>query len=325
MANTKVYRKGSTVMVEPLGGTKEYVNSYDIGIIGTKIHLTDLSPIRPQRFIIDFTELQDEGGNFVGPALADIEEYLSETVGTASTPSSVDVVLNDQFTPSFDLYFVKVLTFHTTSAITVIDSYDVTLSDATGFVVGDWVGIVGSGRYLWAEVLGVNANVITLDRSLDFVFPSGSNVLRSTRSMNVDGSVTPQVFSIQAGAAGLIVDITRIMWTIQCASKPSTGEFGDLPVLTRGVQLRIGNGKVINLLNFKSNFDLAEAAESFTILEEVSVPDVNAVGARTTWGGQEHRGVVLRLKAGDTLSIIIQDNLTGLIDFRALAQGHEIS
>jgi hypothetical protein len=45
---------------------------------------------------------------------------------------------------------------------------------------------------------------------------------------------------------------------------------------------------------------------------------------RRTFGGQGKNGVVIRLTAihGDSLKLIIQDDLTGLDDFYIVAQGH---
>lgn len=255
-----------------------------------------------------------------------ITSFLDENTGLsiASNDNPGNVFISDQSTASIDLFFSEGLQAPTTLASNVLlFDTQIVVTDSTGFAIGDWIGIFsGAGKFYWGEVLNVVGSGIELDSPVNFAFSAGDNVVRTNKNMAVDGSVSARGFAIQTGSGGLVVDVTRIMWSMQTLDPPSTGEFGDQPRLTKGVVLRITNGDNVNLFNIKDNFELAELAETFTILQQVQQNDINAVGARTTWAGQENRGVVIRLEAGDELEILVQDDLSGLVKFTAVAQGH---
>lgn len=143
--------------------------------------------------------------------------------------------------------------------------------------------------------------------------------------MNVDGSVTPRIFSIQAGTSGLEIDLTRLMYAMVTTNPIGMGGFGDLIELTRGVTIRTVNGEYRNLMNFKTNFGLGIHAYDVNIFDEVKQNDVNALLARNTYAGQSKRGVVIRLGPSEQLQAIIQDDLTDLLYFWIMASGSEVS
>jgi hypothetical protein len=280
-----------------------------------------------QNITYQFSELVDENDN----AWADIPtllEWLRVNTGGAKVSGSggLDVNIQDQTTPSFDLYFTQATGVPTTlSQDTGLDSYTIVVNDVTNFVVGTFVGVFsGTGRFYWGEVIGVNGNTLTMDRPTDFNFLTGSNVLPTTKNLNVDGSVTPQIFSIQAGSTGLEIDITRIILSIVCTNPIELNLFGDQPALTRGIQLRKIDGTYRNYLNAKTNYEIGIHTYDIKIFEQVKQNDVNALIARSTFAGQSKRGVTVRIGAGEELQLIVQDDLTGIIAMLAMAQGHEV-
>jgi hypothetical protein len=334
MADIKVYRVEGEIFLEPTGAKKEYWENMDWFIEGGRIYMSCTSPNHPRKVDCLLAELQDADGIAVGD-LAACELYLATITkdaisnpDLAFTNGGLDVILQDPTTPPFDLFFSEATAAPTTlTAATVIDSYDITVASTAGIGIGTWIGVFNSGgRYYWGEVVGSLGLVLTMDTPLDFVFPIGSNVLPTTRSLAVDGSVTPRVFEIQVGNAGLEIDVTRIIISIVTTDPPELGQFGDQPPLTRGLIIRyIGVDGARNILNWKTNYEIGLHTFDLNIYEQVKQADVNAVIARYTLGGQSKHGTVIRVRSGESLQLIVQDDLSGLLTTLAIAEGSEVS
>lgn len=242
------------------------------------------------------------------------------------TQSPIETLSQDPTSPSFDLYFSEALGSPTTLLADInLDDKVITIADTSNFNVGTWIGIFsGTGRYMWAEVQVINGNDLTLDRLVDYPFNAGSNVLPTNRNIAVDGSVTPRIFSIQAGNTGLEIDITRLIISMICQDPIQLNLYGDQPALTNGLLLRKVNGDYRNLINTKTNYEIGVHSYDLTIYEQIKQNDVNALLARSTWAGASKRGVVIRLKQGEELQLVVQDDLSGILNFWVLAQGHEV-
>lgn len=256
-------------------------------------------------------------------ALHDLDVLASDV---NSDSPALDVVLQDSTSPIFDLFFSQALAPPTTLQVDSIkDSYQIEVANPSAFALGVWTGIFsGTGRYYWGEVLGVNGNTLTLDTPLDFDFVAGSNVLPTNRNLAVNGSVTPQVFTIQAGGSGLNLDVVRVILSIVCNTPVELSKFGDLDALSRGVVLRKKDGETRNFWNVKTNYAIGVHCFDVSVYEQVKQNDVNALLARMTYGGQSKHGAVIRISETDELQLIVQDDLTGLEVFLAVAEGSEV-
>lgn len=237
----------------------------------------------------------------------------------------LDVNVQDQNTPPLDLYFQKLDGTPTTlSANTAINDSSITVADASTFGVGTYAGIFsGSGRYYFGTVLTKVSNTLTLDTPLDFVFSAGNNVLPFTRDMTVDGSVTPVIFNVSAGgdSTNIEVDIYNIVLQMIVTTEPDDSKFGNLAELTNGIVLRRVDGITRNIHNIKSNADLSILSANSIMYSDKAGGGYFSV--RATYPVRDKNGVAIRLTSGDMLQMIIQDDLTSLIKFRALAKGHE--
>lgn len=245
---------------------------------------------------------------------------------------SKDVFVQDQTTPPFDFYFLQAKGAPTTLTNDVaINDTSMIVDDITNFVIDDYVGVFSGvsleGRYYFAEVVNIIGNEVFLDTPFDFAFEAGDPVISSTRDMNVDGSVTKQIFSVTAGGVGspLTIDITRIMISITTLTPPDFLSFGDLPALTNGLVLRRKDGIFRNIWNIDTNKDIANLSYDYTTyLAGNQGQGINGIAARYTLAGPDKHGVVVRLNPGDAMETIIQDNLSGLTTFRMIAQGHQV-
>jgi hypothetical protein len=249
---------------------------------------------------------------------------------------SLDVNMQDQTTRPLDLYFHQQQgTVTTTTALTVKDTYTVDVASVTDFSLGDTIGIFSGGldgniegAFYFGEVLNITGTTITIDSPMDTVFQIGSPVASLTKEMNVNGSVTPQVFSIQAGGAtGTIdVDITRILPKMITTNPPEFSMFGDIVGgLTRGLVIRRVNGLTQNIVNWKTNGEIANFMFDLDFYDQTRPQGVNGIVGRFTYAGQSKHGVAVRLDPGERLDIIIQDDLTSLLSFRMVAEGHEVT
>jgi hypothetical protein len=263
-----------------------------------------------------------------------INNALRVTIANGSEEVNIDrggldVNIQDQISPSLDLYFQKALGPPTTlSAALSINDTDITIASVTNFAEGKWLGIFNpdAGRFYFAKVLVINGNVISLDTPLDFAYLSGDNVIPLDRELNVDGSTTMQVFTVSGGGPGsnVSVDITRIMIHMTDATSMDDAKFAGADALIKGIVLRRVDGDTRNVWNAKSNGELANLSFDATYADKAPA-GFFGFRVRYTFAGQDKHGVAVRLAPGDSLEILIQDDLSVLTSFSIIAQGHIVT
>ncbi len=244
-----------------------------------------------------------------------------------------EVLIEDRVTPALDFYFQqqKGVTTALTNAVAINDT-SMIVDSVVDIIQGDYIGVFsgvsGEDRFYFATVLNVIANQVFLDTPFDFAFEAGDPVISTSRNLNVDGSGAPQIFRVAAGGPGtdISIDITRIMIAMETNNEPQFPNFGDIVGgLTNGLVLRRVDGITRNIWNLKTNKEIANLTFDYTPYD-ASNPGigVNGLASRYTFAGQDKHGVAVRLKQGDSLEIIIQDNLLTLLDFQIIAQGHQV-
>ncbi len=250
-----------------------------------------------------------------------------------------DVKIQNQFTPFNDFYFIQANGAPTTltSAISDPESAPTRFIDVASVVnisIGDWLGIfsgsIGSERYYFAEVMDINVLQLEMQTLIDYPFPIGAVVLSTTRDMNVDGSVTPQIFQIQAGSptGKLAIDITRVLVECQTASAVDLSKFGDIiGGLTYGMYLRSKeNGTFRNkaIIRLNSEFGLfALDWKPFATTNPVQGQD--GFLWRFTINGPDKHGVTNRIIGNiNTLHWVIQDNQTAINLLRSVGANYEV-
>ena len=246
---------------------------------------------------------------------------------------SIDVNVQDQITPPLDFFFIQQIGTPTTLAVssTIYDRVINVTSTAdmlAGRRIGIFSGISGENRFYFGDIINVSGNNITLDSPLDFAFEAGDPIVIFTKNLNVNGSVTPQIYKVSGpGTASPVeIDITRIMFQMECSSAIDLNKFGDLTALVNGIVLRRINGVTNNIWNLKSNFDISLLAFDYKPFDASNpIQGINGISARSTFSGQSKHGVAVRLKSGESLDIINQDNLEGLVKFNIMAQGHVVT
>lgn len=259
---------------------------------------------------------------------AQVYDSNDEAVNTVD--GSLLVMTQDQHTAPFDYFFAQGIGAPTTLASpAAVDDLSIVVTSATNFSVGNYIGIfnAASNRFYFGEALSVVSTTVTLDIPIDYAFSAGDVVVSTTRELNVDGSVTPQVFSVRASTAPatLEVDITRIIIQMETDAAVDLSKFGDIAGgLANGIVLRRMDGETRNIFNAKTNFDIAILGYDLSIYASTNpAQGVDGLTARITFAGMEKHGVAIQLSTGDALQLIVQDDLTDITKFRIMAQGHE--
>jgi hypothetical protein len=251
--------------------------------------------------------------------------------GPLENNGAIPVNIQDQTSKALDLDFIQAQGSPTTlSVIAAAGDTQLTLTDATGFVDGNVVGILsgGAGLFYFGTQIGAPVgNVITIDTPIDQSFAIGSTVIRASAAMNVNGSLaSPQIFQIGPIGTAIEVDIVRISGYIQAGSAMDLSDFGDIAGgLTNGIVFRKSNGTNENLWNAKTNGRLKLITGIDLDFTTRAPGGSEGMNFRATYGGQNKHGVVLRLEASETLEILVQDNLTTLQAFNMMAQGHIVT
>jgi len=247
------------------------------------------------------------------------------------TNGGLDVNIQNHFTPTVIVKFNKINVKAVLSSAAIVGAYTLIVNSSIGMSIGNYLIVYNalSNRYTTFIVLNIVSNTITLDSSIDYAYPIGSNVDVGITNMNVNGSVTPQTFGIRGTEIGnevpTTIDITRIIFKCLTSGAVDLNKFGNITTLTRGLLFRLRNGVTRNIFNVKNNGEIAGIMLDW-IPYSASNPaqGVNGFTARLTFSGMEKLGVTIRLSPGEDLECLIQDDLTGITSLEITAEGSEV-
>lgn len=264
--------------------------------------------------------------NYVENGLSKVE--IISPIERIDGEACVAVCVQDQVTPPLTIPFYLQTNTAALTSNTAVDDMAITISNTTGFVDEGEIRIlnIANNRFFIGKQVGaVAGNVVTIDRPMDFAYQIGDQVATGPVNMAVDGSVTPQIFRLRSTGSEIpaVGDLTRILFHITDGSAMDDSLFGGIAALTNGVTLRRVDGEIRNLVNFKSNGELANVSFDLTYADRAPA-GAFGLRARLTYAGQEKHGVAIRIGPDENLEIIINDNLTGLSSFTAIAEGHVV-
>jgi len=256
------------------------------------------------------------------------------TDGTNSTTlepnGSLPVTLQDQTTPVIIAKLSILEETTTTTGDVAIDDYVMPVTSVTGIVAGKHLAIFdpASVRFMNACVVSVASLNVTIDRPMDFAFPSGSYVDVSETNLAVNGAGGTIVAGLRNNAGAvpppgieLTVDITRLIFQCVAATAVDLTKFGDLAALTNGITCRERNDTHHNIFNAKTNGDLAGIMFDLSVSTASGSKGVDGFISRLTWGGQAKMGAVVRLPIDTDIEILINDDISGLTLFEIVAEG----
>ena len=254
---------------------------------------------------------------------------------TLEPDGSVPVTKQDAHTEIVDLHISRLIDTVTLLVALNIDDTDVDI-ETTGAtpVIGDTLCLkdVDGTAFYQGEVvtvtpLGGNQYQLGIDTPMDFAFSTADGCSIRSIDLAVDGSVTPVRFVVSPSglASGTEWDLTRFLPVINGTQTMDDGLFGDISALTNGVVFRTENGTTKNIFNAKTNGEFAE--HCFDRQYAARAPaGQTSVAIRRSTNGDDKNGVVMRLASdgNDNFVCIVQDDLTGLVSFKVVAQGHVV-
>jgi hypothetical protein len=243
-------------------------------------------------------------------------------------PGSTDVTFQDSTELPIDLRLSVLLSASATLASSPsIDSYTVSLNTGHGFIANDKIAVfeevLGLARFVVGVVLVAGANDLTLSVPIPYPFSLSAAVIKYTPDMAVNGSVTPVVFSVTNGNT-TPVHVTRATLHLTSSAAMDDSLFGSLTALTRGIVFRKKylDGSYQHYFSAKTNGELGEIAGGDKTYDSKAGPGLNGLTVRITYNGPDKRGVVIELLTGESIEMLVQDDLTGLDSFSVLMTGH---
>ena len=252
------------------------------------------------------------------------EEINVNITGPIDQKGHLEVAIQDQTSDIIDYYLRRTeqnLTFNGTQTV---GSYDVNFLSVVGIDVGNYIIVQEGSRLFQGQILSILGNTVTLDTPLDFPYTSSADVSEATVDLNVDGSTTPVIFSLEPTQVNQSWDIVRIICTMTHTGSGDDSKFGDITGgLTRGIVLRKTNGISHTIFNAKTNGDLRLRMYDLAYSDRAGA-GLYGTSLRRTFGGQDKNGVTIRLDSNENESFefVVQDDLTSLESFKCVLQGH---
>jgi hypothetical protein len=177
-------------------------------------------------------------------------------------------------------------------------------------------------RFGTHRVLSVTGDEVEVTFPPQHNYQPGDFIFATTDNMNVDGSVTPQIFSLKAGVNFPVnMVVTRIIVHILDQTAMDDSKFGGLPSLDRGVLIRRVDGSIDNLVYFRNNGELSQLCYDIRYDEKAPAGFYSLTG-RLTFGGLNKMGTAVFLGNNEDLEVLIQDDLTGLDQFKITFEGY---
>lgn len=198
------------------------------------------------------------------------------------------------------------------------------VADTTGLVVGGHIVIRDASSNIHEHHFNITAVVVntsvTVNRPIDIAYTTSAVLEVVIMNMNVVGSLAvPLVYEVKP-PSNEVWHINRVIISITDNAAMDDSLFGGIAALTNGVVLRDNSTVNHTITNWLSNQHMIE--DMYDITYALKAP-AGSYGLRGRFTFTKN-DVVIRLDGsiGDTLEILIQDNLAALSTFTMKAQGH---
>ena len=240
-----------------------------------------------------------------------------------STRNAVDVSIQSPVSPLVIVKASNLIGETTLTAATAIDDTVISVTSVTDMAVGQQLTLynVVLNRVSFATILAINTLDLTLDSPLDVAYTVADTVVSfGSTDMAVNGSETPVIFGIRNPTGEdveFIVDLTRMIVTMQLSTAGDYDQFGNITRLTNGLLCRFTDGTNYNVFNVKDNREFDGLMYDYKFID-ASGNAPNGISGRFTF---EKLGSVVRLAPFEDLQFIVQDDLSALDEFSISVQG----
>jgi len=253
--------------------------------------------------------------------------------GKLESNGSLGVTLQDQTSPTVIANFSILEETTQLSGTVAIDDYVLPVDSASGMTGGKLLSVFDpqSIRFSLFKVVSIDTLNITVDRPIDFEFPTGSYVDVSEVNLAVNGAtgngpilagLRNNFGAVPPPGIELSLDVTRVLFHCTATTACDLTKFGDLDALENGITLRRRDGMYSNIFNVKNNGEMGGIMYDFTIHGSTNpVQGVDGFLGRLTFAGQSKMGVTQRIAINEDMEIIINDDLSGLTFLEIIAEG----
>lgn len=249
-------------------------------------------------------------------------EILNNSFSPASYPgdsAKINVNLVEKSFLPADFYIYKTRINVTLASDTTIGDKVLNTTDTTGTVAGDVITIYENDRIFQNIIKSFTANTITLVSTIDYIYTSNATIDVGDWNMAVDGSATPQVFSLKAPFTGAF-NIKNLSVSMLDNVVMDDAKFGGIPALTNGVTFRgVSTNTEKHFAVITSNLGFWEIG--FDVAYSDKAP-AGQYGFRARRNIFEINGTILKLVYDAEFQLIINDDLTDLDQVAVTINGY---
>lgn len=222
-----------------------------------------------------------------------------------------------------DYYLYKKVATPVISSTAAIGDAVINVVSSTGVVVNHAITFYEGVNMFQSLVKATTATSVTLASPIDFEYTEDALIEAGLWSMDVDGSTTPQVFSIKAPPESS-VHIHTINCSMLDATDMDDGTFGGMAALSNGILFRFLDGVTKNLAVILNNIGFWEIGFS---TEYSAKAPAGQYGFKARRKIPEVDGVIVKLPLGGAseFQIHVRDDLTALDLFACTINGHMLN
>ena len=228
-----------------------------------------------------------------------------------------------------DIYLTEKLNAVTLDGIPTPGNNYIDFVSGHGFVTGNYIEIWDSttGGYFQTRVSSVSTDRVYIDALVDKTYGYGTYyAYRCNIALNVDGSVTPRIFSFYPRIDTW--DIDTLIGIMTHSADADYGKFGGIAALTNGLFTRISSdaippyypyGLITNGYNIKNNGDLAQRSFTTEFTQKAPSSTYGTIWRKSFLDNSS----VIRMQSlyGVRLEVYVRDDLTALSLFNISIQG----
>ncbi|MCJ2534245.1 MAG: hypothetical protein LN364_03310 [Candidatus Thermoplasmatota archaeon] len=206
------------------------------------------------------------------------------------------------------------------------NDYQITLDDALGFSVNDYIHVnTSTTETTHPRITAIATNLLSLDRRLDKDHEIGDEITKSIIDLagtTVAGTMaTPHIFEIIPEPTE-VLDIYRMLISMTHDSAGDLSRFGNLTALTNGLMVRTKkNDTYSTWSNWKRSADMKTDMYDVSFDDRAGGGGLYSTSARLSFF---KTGGLLRIDGAtnDRLEILVQDDIRDLDFFGIKVQGH---
>lgn len=236
-----------------------------------------------------------------------------------------DVYLQDQYTSIVDRFLTRKLGTATLAVALEFDDRTIELEPGHGFVVGNMIEIDdGDTKQYQSRVVGVSGDILTVTNPLCYAFDITATVKRTEQDGNVDGSVTPILYTM-APPPGVQWDINILSVNMLDQTDMDDSLFGGIAAPIPGVIYRVVNDDCNNIFTAVDNSCYIRHCD-WAMYSDKAPAGYYGFNAKRYFNSQQGDGVSVRIGGADVheFQMVIAADLTGLDRFWNVIRGHVV-